>query len=416
MNHQTRLKELHAFLLPYAKIWQNEIMLQYPHPTQDYPTGWITEMKRFNAPSDHLKIERKEVEDLLTNESTLELFRTLKKLTTLPRKENIIDLPGDKFTYLHMIPKKKYEIQTLAPLIHQTATEHKEPKALVDLGGGVGLLAQTLAREYGHSVLSLDGDAFFQSQGEKRIKKYIFPEGAGVIFKNLFITDQEESFLNTLGAHTLSIGLHTCGGLAVTQIKGSAQKKASLINMGCCYLKLKPQETLLSQAAKESPLDMHLFALTLASRAHKRFTIEDIEYKKLVKQFRYTLHFLLYEEFGQKANLEIGNSPKSLYEKDFATYAKFHLEKQKLQLDWSTEKLNDYFARPENLNLIHEMLCAGLIRDAFGKALEVYLLTDRALYLEEQGYKAELFEVFDEMISPRSIALIASPLSLETAN
>jgi len=56
---------------------------------------------------------------------------------------------------------------------------------------------------------------------------------------------------------------------------------------------------------------------------------------------------------------------------------------------------------------VGQMITAGLIRNALGRALEIYLLLDRAIYLEEQGYKVKVEEFFDEELSPRNIGITA---------
>jgi hypothetical protein len=53
------------------------------------------------------------------------------------------------------------------------------------------------------------------------------------------------------------------------------------------------------------------------------------------------------------------------------------------------------------------MLAAGLIRNALGRVMELYLLVDRAIFLEEKGYKVEVQEFFDEELSPRNIGITA---------
>jgi hypothetical protein len=54
------------------------------------------------------------------------------------------------------------------------------------------------------------------------------------------------------------------------------------------------------------------------------------------------------------------------------------------------------------------ILLCHLLRDRFARALEVVLLLDRAILLEEMGFRVELLQVFDPRLSPRNIALIAS--------
>jgi hypothetical protein len=54
------------------------------------------------------------------------------------------------------------------------------------------------------------------------------------------------------------------------------------------------------------------------------------------------------------------------------------------------------------------MFICCLIRWQIGRALELYLLLDRAIYLEENNYTAILAEFFSENISPRNIGILAT--------
>ena len=44
----------------------------------------------------------------------------------------------------------------------------------------------------------------------------------------------------------------------------------------------------------------------------------------------------------------------------------------------------------------------------FGRALEVYILLDRALNLMEKGMKVSMATYFDESLSPRNIGILAT--------
>ena len=48
-----------------------------------------------------------------------------------------------------------------------------------------------------------------------------------------------------------------------------------------------------------------------------------------------------------------------------------------------------------------------LLRNLFRRPLELWLLLDRALYLQEQGYKVKLGTFCDYQLSPRNLLLLA---------
>jgi hypothetical protein len=51
---------------------------------------------------------------------------------------------------------------------------------------------------------------------------------------------------------------------------------------------------------------------------------------------------------------------------------------------------------------------ANIIRWQLGRVLELYLLLDRAIYIEERGMSVELKQFFDENLSPRNIGLLCT--------
>lgn len=406
MNLKERFLQITEFLKPYQNIWENEIMLQYPKPLEGYPMPWINELMEINKLDVLLEIERKNVEGHLKDESLLQFFRDILALCEVPKANSPELVPTSKTTFLYVIPKKEHEIRNLAPFVAKFTQDHSIER-LIDIGGGIGLLAQTINSLYGTPITSVDMDEKLQQTGRERLKKLTLP-AAPVEYECLKVDLHEARFRKLLTQDRATIGLHTCGGLAVSQIKSSVEQQCKgLINFGCCYHKILPHEQNLSQFAKENGgIEFNQFALTLSARAHKKFSLQDMELKWKVKFFRYTFHFMMCDFYDQWNTLNLGNSHKTLYDKTFADYALDQLSRINLDSKMSYEELNAYFDRPENKKLIRQMLSAALIRDALSRLLELYLLIDRCLYLEEQGYKAELLSFFDETISPRDLGVI----------
>ena len=210
----------------------------------------------------------------------------------------------------------------------------------------------------------------------------------------------------------MTLGLHTCGQLANDQIKASVKNNiAGLINFGCCYNKLEDIEggeniSKLAQSLDE-PIEMSHFALTLSARAHRKMDEKDYDLKLKVKLYRYAIHFLLHDEYGFKDLVTLGNSSPKLYDESFGTYVLEQFRRINIKTKHSAEELNAWFAEHERQELIWKMLAAGIIRNAMGRVLELYLLLDRVIYLEENGYETELMEFFDESTSPRNIGIVA---------
>lgn len=407
MNHRERFLQIRDFLKPYQEIWQNEIMLMYPNPLDAFPPEWIDDLHRFQDKKDIIRLEKKDVFGLIQDPSLIEFYQKIKGLSALPAARTYPPMPEDPQTWLFITPKKQHEIRHLAPHINHLY-QTKKIDQVVDIGGGIGLLAQTLSGQYQLKVASLDMDPVMQNTGKVRYgKKPKHPENQ-VQYLNVKVQDSGE-FPELMSANVMPIGLHTCGKLALDIITVSSSKKVPvLVNFGCCYHKLDEapgHQNISLFANAHEPLWLSQFALTLACRAHNRMNEEEYDFKIKVKHFRYAIHILLYENYGITELVTLGNSSPKLYDMTFADYVLDQFKRISLEPKHSFEELNAFFEKIKTL--VEKMQTAGLIRDAFGRVLETYLLLDRAIYLEEQGYQVEVEEFFDEELSPRNIGITA---------
>lgn len=408
MDHRTRLREIAAFLKPYQRIWENEIMLQYPEPVKDYPEEWLNELFQIRDTEQLIRLEKKEVEGILHGADLLGFYQAVAVLSSVPSAPSAPAMPENHYTFLHVIPKKQHEIRTLAPAVKLYA-DSLGVQRVVDIGGGIGLLAQTLNNQYGLKVTSLDMDQELQKTGFQRHQKNAKDPQNMVSYHPVKISAENKDFLSLLGADTLTVGLHTCGELANHQIKASVEAGIKgMINFGCCYQRLEDLSTQnISEFAKSMPerLEQNQFALTLAARAHRKMDMKDRLFMQKVKHYRYSIHMLLTDHYGLKNVLNLGNSPRKLYDAPFSEYASEQL--RRIGLDpLPAKKLDEYYENPERQALIWKMLSAAFIRNSFGRLLELYLLLDRVIYLEEKGYKAQLLEFFDEEKSPRNLGIV----------
>jgi len=404
MKTRARHAALVEFLLPYQDIWRNEIMLQYPRSQEAYDPAWVDELRGHESPGCTFALMQGEGWTTLMAPGLADFHHHLLSLTQFPTLTPG-PFPTQSQSWVHIKPKKQHELEALAPLIDRRVQEHGL-KRVVDIGGGQGHLAQTVAQHYERRVLSLDMDPALQDIGRRWQTAKWGDSPHAVEFRHHQITRPDQTFAALLSNDTLTTGLHTCGGLAVAHLEAAALARAHVMNLGCCYHKLGEDEYNLSTGPA---LAWNQFALTLASGAHRKFTLADVAFRQRMKRMRYTLHFLLREEFGMAENVTLGNSAPELYNGPFAPYCREQLGRLGLATAHTDQALDALFASTTNQRLISDMLAAGIVRDVLGRPLEAVILLDRALWLEEQGLAVELTEVFDPTRSPRNLLLTASP-------
>jgi Methyltransferase domain len=358
MDHEKHFTEIAEFLKPYQKICQNEIMLMYPDPLQGYPLEWVEELAAIRDKNLIIQVEKKEVKGILHNPEFLEYYASIEELCQLPGLPDMDPLPESTTAFLYMTPKKQHEIKKLGPFLDQFYRK-QGLTGLVDIGGGIGLLAQTMSNLYQHQVISLDMDPVLQETGRTRY------DDSSVRYEQVKVHAQEKAFLDLLEKEKMTVGLHTCGPLAVDQLKGSVSSKIKgMINFGCCYNKMAKVigSQNISQFAQQSEnkFEQNLYSLTLSSRAHRKMDEKDFDLKLKVKLYRYAMHFLLHDEYGHKSIVTLGNTNPKMYDESFGTYALEQFKRIKIESKHSRDELDLYFADQSRQDLIWKMLAAGM--------------------------------------------------------
>ena len=375
----------------------------YPDPLADYPLEWVEELAAIRNKDQILQLERKEFSGLIKNPSLISFYQKIEDLSSTPRMPDLPPLQADASTYLYMIPKKQHEIKTLAPFIN-SFYHTLNGTGILDIGGGIGLLAHSLVHHYHLPVQSVDMDPDLQKTGKKRYQD--------VVYKNVKVSSESEEFNQILNSGMITIGLHTCGPLANEQMKSSIKRGLKgLINFGCCYHRLTHHQTDQNISRYSQSLAYQVvqnnYSLTLASRAHRKMSEKEYEFKIKVKFYRYAMHFLLHDEYNLPEMVTLGNSTLKLYEESFGTYALEQFTRINLKTRHTKEELDFYFSEYHRQDLIWKMLAASFLRNALGRLLELYILLDRVIFLEEQGYEVRLLEFFEESISPRNLGIVA---------
>lgn len=416
-NHRQHLKELALFLGPLRQIWAFEVL----EDVGSYPLDFVNYLK--GLPLEELW--QIDAQTLPIKDISYAPFKSfleeISELTRLPsfNYEACDKLPSWAF---HKVGgKKQHEILVIAEFLKkinkERETRGREPISLgIDIGAGVGHLSRILAFYYGMDFVAVDKDQNFQELGLKRTKKYPAPEKAREVhFLNaeLKAQDLDEQLKSYFATCDISLGLHTCGPLALAHLKQALiHADSHALNFGCCYYKMDVKTDVgLSSGAKEFPLDWTSYALTLATRGDYQMSWEKFKLKRRVKYYRYAFHLFATEILGLPTISSIGDSHPRLYWGDFATFFKVKASclDQFFKIDLpADEEINHFYHSQDTQERIEEMFLKNMIRWRFGRPLEVYLLRDRALWAQENFNRVvSLQTFFEEELSPRNIGLFA---------
>ncbi len=419
-EYQQLYLDIRNFLAQYRQIWDIEVLQHYPHSLDAYSLQWIDQLDKLKE--DELwKLDGYNDYSLLSEGELKQLFLTLESFTNrLPHynetqkpQVNLIRQQYNDRTFYKVKDKKRHEIERLTPIIDQLHQQFHYQQ-VVDIGGGQGHLARILTTYHQLPATTIDYCKEFQEIGQKKLHKYPHQEQrAPLTYCHHHFGQDIETDAKLLPPDTLTVGLHTCGPLALSHLNAFKQGQAtSIINFGCCYLKMDPQKDInLSKFVQQNdPLPLSDVALTLATRSHGDMTFKRFQLKTRVKLYRNMLHLLLGEIYNRWDFISVGDSPPKDYYNSFYNYVvkKFHYLNYPLTVNETT--IEEFFNDPTRQKLVRRMFLADLIRWKFGRALEFYILLDRLFYMAEEGYMTELVQVFAENISPRNIALIAHRL------
>ena len=162
------------------------------------------------------------------------------------------------------------------------------------------------------------------------------------------------------------------------------------------------------QAKIGDPLQFSSEVLSLANRAHgTTFNARDGFDRKLkVKRYRYSFQLIHDRIVGEQKAIVLKTNPK-IYNDSFVNYAKQSLASLGLA-EWSDVDLEEFFTDPETKLQVNKIIICGVIRAQLGRPLEIFILLDRCLYLQENGYQVEMIKMFNEDISPRAIGIYAN--------
>lgn len=412
MNDRDLITNIVSFLTPYQQIWSNEVLQSYPQSLDFYPQLWITQLDQLSK-SDLWKIDAKNDTSMLEESELKEFFRLIREFNAqvpfYKKRQDNAPLYCDR-DFFKVKRKKRHEIEEITPIVDQLMRERNYSE-VIDIGGGQGHLPRIISSFHGLKSTTIDCNATFQKTGERKLSKYpSYRQGKGIHYIHHYFGECREHDAKLITPKSLTIGLHTCGPLAIRHLEAfHLSEGESLVNFGCCYLRLDPKtDTNLSEFCQKNGIFINKFALNLATRSHAEMSRDEFELKYRVKQYRNMFHLLLGHKLNHWDFISVGDSPPRHYWGSFFNYVEEKFKFLKMQNPLNENEVEDFFQQEEFQKTARKMFLADIIRWRLGRPLEIYILLDRVQWLKERGYHVELFQIFNEEISPRNMAIIAT--------
>ena len=383
-----RFHALQDLLAGHAALWR-------PAPFHEPRPAWCDTHGDFAATL--LGLDDARVESLAADNGALiglasrfiPALETLPALLELPRRA-VFAAPPDKARLAYHVPgRKQAQVEAFAGAVEGVAAP------LLEWCAGKGHLGRLLARRWGKPVLSLERDAALCGEGERLARR------AGVAQR--FVA--ADVLAPAAGSHLAgrhAVALHACGDLHLELLRGAVAHRVPAVDLApCCYYRIAaPDYQPLNADAglRLSRDELHL-AVTETATAGAR------DRRQRDRAMAWKLAFLEWRaERGVARGRTFKPVPAAWYGLGFAGWMARLAAREGLEppaaADCSAWETLGRARRGEVARL-------ELARLAFRRALELWLVLDRALFLARHGYAVTVTEFCPRAVTPRNILISA---------
>ncbi len=291
--------------------------------------------------------------------------------------------------------RKRSQVASILGLLRQ---EFPRISEIVDVGAGHGQLTTQAASTLAVPALGLERDP------ERVAVARALAGAVPVRFVTADVLSAEQPLLAlpTL-PHRVLMALHGCGQLGDALVTAAVATGASVLLLGCCPQKIRgTQREALVPGGPAFPRRV----LGLANVLSRRDGVEgDLRQALAMKEARLALReFLSARGITVAAGEEMRGVNRRKPHAGLAALATAVCQARTLPPPTSDEVLTasqrahaDYLAQRRLM----------LPRSMLGRALEIFIALDRALYLQQHGYRVRVLELFSVAISPRNLAVLA---------
>ena len=275
----------------------------------------------------------------------------------------------------------------------------QRPERWLDWCAGKGHLGRLLAHN-GQPVTCLEWDAQLVADGARISQRLGLP-----------VSHRQQDVMqpgaaNELAAGAGAVALHACGDLHVQLLRqSSAARCRQLAVAPCCYNRTRNEHYQpLSMPGQQAALQLTRDDLGLP--LSETVTAGSREKRQRDQSMAWRLAFdLLQRELCQSDSyLPTPSLPSAWLKKSLRDYCRDLAALKDLpppaEQDWPALERRGWQRLAQVRNL-------ELLRGLFRRPLELWLVLDRALYLEENGYRVRVGTFCDAELTPRNLLLLA---------
>lgn len=386
-----RFRALDALLLEHQQLWRPRPFTQRQLPWEaDYPqlATWLRGRTLEEAEAAHNQPEQLQAPspyvELAAQTTELSAVGELPQSTLVRRPSRLnTGVPGRKWQ----------QIEAFAGCLQFA----RQPRHWLDWCAGKGHLGRLLAHD-GGTLTCLEHDSELVVAGQQ------LSERAGLVATHI----QQDVMADSVQLHAeqTPVALHACGDLHIRLLQLASQTGCQQLAVApCCYNRIgTPNYQALSATAKASALQLSLDDLGLPLSETVTAGARVRRQRDQSMAWRLAFDLLQRQLRGVDDYLPTPSLAPTWLNASFADYCQHLATLKQLPApgtqDWQTLESQGWQRLAEVRNL-------ELVRGLFRRPLELWLLLDRALYLQEQGYSVHLGSFCPSQLTPRNLLLLA---------
>ncbi|SON49074.1 methyltransferase [Vibrio tapetis] len=325
------------------------------------------------------------IPEVLTLDSLSQLPTTNTQPLPLPRGAEV-GVPGRK-------------LNQIVAMSQASLDEHQGSEWL-EWCSGKGYLGRILALSTTQPVTSFEWQQSLCDSGQMEANKQALPM---TFVQGDALADDASLIMNN---RQHAVALHACGDLHVNLIRHGCNIGLPALTIApCCYHLIQgDQYQALSDLARNSELNLTQSELRIPLQATVTGGERVKRHRYLEMTYRLGLDNFLRCEKKHERYTPLPSIKKSELALGFEHFCRWAAKKRSIDIDG----MNFEHWLVSGKERFIEMERMSLIQQVFQRPLEMWLVLDRALYLEQNGYKTMLSEFCNSSDTPRNILIQAN--------
>lgn len=264
---------------------------------------------------------------------------------------------------------------------------------------GKGFLGRILASQTQQKVTSFEYQQALCESGQREADK----QGLAMQFiQGDALSEQAEAAFNS---NQHAVALHACGDLHVSLINHATRKQLPAVTLSPCCYHLVNCDTYqaLSELGRASILTLTRQELRIPLQ--ETVTGGERVKRHRIEEMTFRLGFdLLTREITQTDRYQpVPSIKKSQLAQGFEAFCRWACEQKGINLP----EVDFGYYEKLGLKRYWQMERISLVQQPFRRVLELWLVLDKALYLQEQGYTVTLSEFCTRETTPRNLLIHA---------